>query len=144
MVLATGPDQRTGIAYLSANVIPYLATTYLESTKAGGPDLGSTGSSQAPGASGGGIHVYYTGRKIVPDGGWKRTACAAYSLLTVQENPLVYFFESSGGWSLFLAFPAGYANPCSFVSTFINRFEYFLGVTQNTALSSFPAVLNLH
>lgn len=142
MVLATGPNQRSGIAYLSANVIPYLATTYLDSTKTNGPTLGQGGPSRTVGTSGGEVQVLYTERKIVPDGGWSRTACGANSLLTVQDKPLVYFFESGSGWSLFLAFPAGYTNPCAFVSTFINRFEYFLGITQDTALSSFPAVLN--
>ena len=143
MVLATGPDQRTGIPYLSANVIPYLSTTYLDSSKTAGPTLGAGASSQGGGPPAGGIQVLYTGRKIVPDGGWPRAGCGAYSLLTVREKPLVYFFESGSGWSLFLAFPAGYDTPCAFVSIFINRFEYFLGITQNTALSSFPAVLNL-
>lgn len=135
-ILATGPDLKKGIPYLSANVLAYFLVTYQPPTAA------------APGSpSRAAIRVLYSGTTVVPASSWKPSPCATSHLLVVDEQPSVLFFsdgeESEHGWSLFFVFPAGYEKPCSFAATFVTRFRYFLGITRNSALSSFPAVLNV-
>lgn len=134
-VLATGPDRQAGIPYLSANVITYLHVSYRPAGREG------EAANQAP--LGAGIQVLYTESSVVPYSSWKSASCREKTFLTVQGSPPVYFYEAPAGWSVFVVFPPGYRNPCSFVSAFVKRFEYFLGITRNSALSSFPAVLKV-
>lgn len=136
-VLATGPDQRTGIPFLSANVIPYLHVSYQAAPKPGTPvDVSGT-------ASGIGVQILYTKRPIVPYPDWKSAPCSTLGALMVQENPLVYYLSDRSGWSLFMVFPKNYQGPCAFASAFLARFQYFLGITRNSAFSSFPALLQI-
>jgi hypothetical protein len=136
-VLATGPDQRTGIPFLSANVIPYLHVSYQTAHTPNAPvDVSGT-------ASGIGVQILYTARQIVPYPGWKPAPCGTLGALTVQENPLVYYLSDQSGWSLFMVFPKNYQGTCAFASAFLARFQYFLGITRNSAFSSFPALLQI-
>ncbi|HUX21121.1 MAG TPA: hypothetical protein VMW69_07755, partial [Spirochaetia bacterium] len=86
-ILATGPDQRRGIPFLSANVIPYLHVSYQAAAKPGTSiDVSST-------ASNVGIQVLYTERRIVPYPDWKTVPCGAVGALLAQESPLVYYLS---------------------------------------------------
>lgn len=136
-ILATGPDQRVGIPYLSANVIPYFQVSYQTAAQSAESDSGSAFSAAS------GIRILYTERTIVPYSEWKPAACGGLSALTVQDDPLVYFLSGNAGWSLFIVFPPKYPGPCSFASAFFTRFLYFLGITHDAAVSSFPAVLQI-
>jgi len=158
-ILATGPDAKKGIPYLSPNVVPYFAVTYRtahqESTasRAAAAPAEAAGNSAAASRSGGAapaapqsendIRVLYTETEVAIYSSWKPAPCGSLGMLEVEQEPRVLFFQDRAGRSLFFVFPSSYPSPCAFVTTFINRFNYFLGVTQNSALSSFPAVLQI-
>ena len=66
-----------------------------------------------------------------------------YRLRSLSAKPLVLIYTHQRGWSLQFVFPEGFSAPCSFTGAFVSRFLYFLGITRDDALSSFPAVLHL-
>lgn len=140
-ILTTGPDIARGIPYLSSNALPYYAVTYRTATQ-------ESTSGAAPGGAGGGgsgtaLRVLYTATSVVPPPSWKRASCGEPGVLTVAANPDVLFYPDPGGFSLFFVFPSRYPHSCSFASAFLRRFSYFLGITQSSPLSSFPAVLQV-
>lgn len=140
-VLNTGPDIGRGIPYLSANVIRYYQVTY----RAAGQEnsAGSTQGARFEEESGAALRVLYTDTSVVPSPEWKAASCGGSGMLTVAANPAVLFYRDPGGWSLFFVYPADYHQTCAFATVFLRRFSYFLGITQNSALSSFPAVLQI-
>lgn len=136
-ILATGPDRGTGIPYLQPNVISFYAVTYRTASQEGGLPHPSQGGADA------GVRVLFTKTAVVPYSAWKPAPCGSLRALRIRESPPVLYYRSAQGWSLFFAFSASNTAPCSFVSAFVERFDYFLGVTQNSAISSFPAVLRV-
>ncbi|HUZ18577.1 MAG TPA: hypothetical protein VMV68_09320 [Spirochaetia bacterium] len=125
-ILATGPSIRHGLPYVSANIIEFYRGTY-----------------RAPSHSKEPLDVIFTATSVPRPDAWTPAPCSAYRVFTVSASPSVFFYDHNGQWSLFFSFPSGFSDPCLFADTFIDRFIYFLGITQNSPLSSFPAVLNL-
>lgn len=140
-VLTTGPDVGRGIPYLFANALPYYEVTYRTATQenSSGRRQGAVAGSGAAAA----LRVLYTPTAVVPPPSWKRASCSEPAMLSVAENPAVLFYRDPQGFSFFFVYPSHYSQSCAFASAFLRRFTYFLGITKNSALSSFPAVLQL-
>ena len=129
--LSSGPTRGAGIQWLPANVLPYYEGTY--------DYLGMK------------VAVFFTPTDIPSAAAWPQASCATAGVRTVPESGpaepggaalSVYYYSQGSDLSLFLAFPdAGRATACAFVDRFVERFNYFLGVTHNDAPSSFPAIL---
>ncbi len=129
-VLEQAPESRAGIGGLGPNVLPCLVATYSFADVT--------------------VQVIYTDVAIPPFGSWPVAPCAVARVRSVPVSsagagsgslPLTLSYGDPRGWHLFFGFPNGFQGACLFVSRFVPRFQYFLGVTDGDPLSSFPAVL---
>ena len=125
-ILATGPSIGYGLPFIQANSVEYYGATYT-----------ATARSKEP------VKVFYAATPIPPSAKWSTLQCSGYSFRFVSTDPPVLLFSNADQWSTLLVFPKGFSGPCRFAGLFLTRFFYFLGITHDTPLSSFPAVLQL-
>jgi len=143
-VLLKGPTPVRGIPYLDVNVLPCQTAVY--------------------GHGGVSVGVVYTEAEVVTPDSWRWESCGTVRYLRVPEvnrpapaylfgggflddaapperGAVIYYRE--GEWAVFLEFPPDYPDPCAFLTVFLKRLRYFLGVTERGLKAPLPAHLEL-
>jgi hypothetical protein len=134
-VLVSGPVARRGLPFLPPNIIEYQRAIY------------ETDSGQ--------VEVFYSEDAVFRPEGWSDTSCGGRELALVSAAaPRVLYHTWDGGRHAFFRFSADAASQqipptataakpdeCQFITTFLERFAFFLRTTSPAALAPFPAVL---
>ncbi|MEW5816780.1 MAG: hypothetical protein AB1798_15470 [Spirochaetota bacterium] len=121
-VLQKGPLVKKGIPLLPPNIIPTFYGEYSYKNEI--------------------ISLYYTREEIVPSKEWQAFTCGRKTHLRIPgERRVALFYDSGNNWYVFFSFPPGIENPCLFSDLFIDRLNYFLGISGSSAVVPFPAVL---
>jgi hypothetical protein len=128
ILLLKGPNKRRGIDVLPPNVIPYFYGEYQFRNHT--------------------VIVNYTTEAIVPSGTWGQTQCAPYAVKQ-YSHPVkpnlwdVYFYQREDRWFVFMILPVEIEDPCLFISSFIKKLTYFIGITREEQTVPLPAVIEL-
>ncbi len=125
-VLLSGPEKKRGIDVFPPNVIDYFHGVYS--------------------FHGENVRVQFTREEIVPLTGWEQERCGDYPLFLLPEaaDGRVFFYQGpETTWSVFIKIPAHIEDHCVFISRFLDRLIYFIGVSRGDEPAPFPAVLQL-
>ena len=124
-VLERGPLLKTGVPFIGPNSLPYYYGEYR---------LGESKKVEVFSAS-----------DLVPLTGWKSFSCGQTALLEVPSvSGRVFFFQAEENLFVFFRFPISEESPCVFISRFIIKYRYFLGLSRMGGYTTFPAVLELN
>ena len=122
-VLDIGPELRSGVPYLSANVLSYYHGEY---------DLGEITV----------IVDHVSGEVPVPEAA-EIVRCGAVGLSVLPSRSARILYLRRGGDIIFFVFPDGYDAACGFVERFLVRFDYFTRAAPDSRIPPYPAVLEL-
>lgn len=119
-LLARGPYEGRGLAFLSTNIIPYRAGEYRLSR--------------------GDVTVLFPSQEVLLPERWAQGPCGGRSaepsaggrVVAVREGERLIFFHFRG---------TDEAAICPFMAAFLNRFAYFSGVSTDPGRLSLPAVV---
>lgn len=92
------------------------------------------------------VSVYYTETRIVRKPEWNPLPCTVSDGLVVRNEPdtLLIFPAEYADWTVFISFPAAREDMCEFADRFLDRFQYFRGITRDRSIPPFPAVIPLN
>lgn len=125
-ILLSGPERKRGIDILPPNVIEYFHGVYsFQGEK---------------------VRVQFTREEVVPLSGWQQDRCGDYPLFRLPQaaDGSVFFYQSPDKtWSVFIKIPVQTEDHCVFITRFLDRLIYFLGVSRGDDPAQFPAVLEL-
>lgn len=125
-VLDDGPILERGLLFLPVNVIAYYRGEYT---------IGDLR-----------VRVLFTRSDVSPYPEWTDYRCSSLLMkrIPVDGESLLIFVAVDPDWRLFVEFPNDSDSVCAFVSTFLTRFRYFLGVDRSgSGVPPFPAILTL-
>jgi len=126
LILLSGPERSRGLDVLPPNVIEYYHGVYsFQGEK---------------------VRVQFTREEVVPLSGWEQDRCGDYPLFRLPQaaDGNVFFYQNpDGAWSVFFKIPDTIEDHCLFISRFIERLIYFMGVSRGGDPAPFPAVIEL-
>ena len=124
-ILKKGPVYHEGIEFLGVNALPAWYGEYSY--------------------DGGVVRVYFTREEVVLSDEWKDGACGTGGMFsTVRNGVPVTAYMVPGGWTAFLSFPDENAEICRFMEIYIRRQTYFINLSRDKSVFSFPAVLEIN
>jgi hypothetical protein len=125
-ILLSGPERSRGIDVLPPNVIEHYHGVYwFQGEK---------------------VRVQLTREEVVPLSGWEQARCGDYPLFRLPraaDGNTLFYQNPGGAWSVFITIPDEIEDTCLFMSRFIERLIYFMGVSRGGDPAPFPAVLEL-
>lgn len=122
-ILAKGPVPHEGIEFLGVNAIQSQYGEYSYDKDK--------------------VIVYYTTEEIFFSEKWTSSDCSLF--LTMQRdyksNRRVVSYTDRRGWTAFFSFQIDSDYICSFIAVYRSRQNYFLNISRDKTVFSFPAIL---
>lgn len=88
------------------------------------------------------VRVYFTREPTTEFAAWEPVGCGGETLHRMAEDDSNgYYYRRSDAWTVLLFFSDDVDSPCPFFTQFLNRFLYFLGVSESKTVVPLPAVL---
>ncbi|MBI9104470.1 MAG: hypothetical protein JEY99_18795 [Spirochaetales bacterium] len=120
-LLIQGPLFTEGIPFLAPNGLPSWSGRYL---------LGDEE-----------IVVYFSWEQLIIPEDWETFNCSRENYPGIPFRAgQVYYITSPKGWAVFIYFAEAESDHCRFIDRFLNRLNYFLGISDTFSL---PAVIEL-